>query len=77
MYFQSGVILMYFASKILNWCYLTLCFIFIPANRCYYIVHSQVNWTSANSACKTAYPGASLATISNLHEQGMLPPGEY
>ena len=39
------------------------------ANRCYYIVHSMVNWTAAASACKTAYPGASLATISNNHEQ--------
>lgn len=54
----------------------SLCFIFIPANRCYFIVHSKVNWTSAASACKTAYPGASLATISNIHEQGMLSPGK-
>nr|XP_011422437.3 macrophage mannose receptor 1 isoform X2 [Crassostrea gigas] len=41
-------------------------------NRCYFIVHSKVNWTSAASACKTAYPGASLATISNIHEQEFL-----
>nr|XP_022336336.1 macrophage mannose receptor 1-like isoform X2 [Crassostrea virginica] len=41
-------------------------------NRCYYIVHSKVNWTAAASACKAAYPGASLATISNNHEQQFL-----
>ncbi|XP_061179353.1 macrophage mannose receptor 1-like [Saccostrea echinata] len=39
------------------------------SNRCYFIVQNKVNWTSAVSACQTAYPGASLATISSLQEQ--------
>jgi hypothetical protein len=50
-------------------CYYMLVYVYISANRCYYIVQNQVNWTTAVSSCQSAYPGASLATISNLGEQ--------
>ncbi|XP_055995966.1 macrophage mannose receptor 1-like isoform X2 [Ostrea edulis] len=42
------------------------------SNRCYYIVNNQVNWTAAVSACQSSYPGATIATISNMHEQQFL-----